>query len=76
MFFERDQGNPSVVFHSLFEDPIEPDRNTSIQYLMLATIGEPRTYDHLSHGFQFAGGFPEIFFELFGPYWRGHFCSE
>lgn len=66
--FESNQGQPSVVFHALFEDPIEPDRNTSIQYLMLATIGEPRTYDHLSRGFQFAGGFPEIFFELFGPY--------
>jgi hypothetical protein len=35
---------------------------------MLATIGEPRTHEHLSRGFQFAGGFPEIFFELFGPY--------
>ena len=34
---------------------------------MLETIGEPRTYEHISGGFQFAGGFPEIFFELFGP---------
>ena len=66
--FEAGQTQPSVAFHFLFEDPIEPDRNTSIQYLMFATIGEPRTTDHLSHGFQFAGGFPEIFFELFGPY--------
>ena len=66
--FESGQTQPSVAFHFLFEDPIEPERNTSIQYLMLATIGEPRTYDHLSRGFQFAGGFPEIFFELFGPY--------
>ena len=66
--FESSQTQPSVAFHLLFEDPLEPDRNTSIQYLMLATIGEPRTYEHLSRGFQFAGGFPEIFFELFGPY--------
>lgn len=66
--FEGGQTQPSVAFHFLFEDPIEPDRNTSIQYLMFATIGEPRTTDHLSRGFQFAGGFPEIFFELFGPY--------
>jgi len=66
--FEANQTEPSVAFHLLFEDPLEPDRNTSIQYLMLATIGEPRTHEHLSRGFQFAGGFPEIFFELFGPY--------
>jgi hypothetical protein len=66
--FEGNQTHPSVAFHFLFEDPIEPNRNSSIQYLMLATIGEPRTYDHLSRGFQLAGGFPEIFFELFGPY--------
>jgi hypothetical protein len=66
--FETNQTQPSVAFRLLFEDPIEADRNTSIQYLMLATIGEPRTYDHLSRGFQLAGGFPEIFFELFGPY--------
>jgi hypothetical protein len=66
--FEGGQTQPSVAFHFLFEDPIEPDRNTSIQYLMFATIGEPRTTDHISRGFQFAGGFPEIFFELFGPY--------
>jgi Family of unknown function (DUF6418) len=66
--FESGQTEPSVAFQFLFEDPIDPGRNTSIQYLMFATIGEPRTTDHLSHGFQFAGGFPEIFFELFGPY--------
>ena len=27
----------------------------------------PRTWEHISGGFQFAGGFPEIFFEWFGP---------
>lgn len=71
--YESNQTEPSVAFHFLFEHPIEPDRNSSIQYLMLATIGEPRTYDHLSRGFQFAGGFPEVFFELFGPYWAWPF---
>lgn len=71
--FENGQTQPSVAFHFLFEAPIDPARNTSIQYLMFATIGEPRTTDHLTHGFQFAGGFPEIFFELFGPYWAWPF---
>lgn len=40
---------------------------------MFASIGEPRTSGNLSHGFQLAGGFPEIFFELFGPYWAWPF---
>jgi hypothetical protein len=35
---------------------------------MFATIGEPGTSDAILHKFQLAGGFPEIFFELFGPY--------
>ena len=67
--FQSGQTQPWVAFHFLFEDPIDPARNTSIQYLMFASIGEPRTSGNLSHGFQLAGGFPEIFFELFGPYW-------
>jgi hypothetical protein len=71
--FQSGQTEPSLVFHFLFEDPIDPTRNTSIQYLMFASIGEPRTSGNLSHGFQLAGGFPEIFFELFGPYWAWPF---
>jgi hypothetical protein len=66
--FERGQFDPLVASHFLFQDPIDPNRNTSIQYLMFATIGEPRTTDQVLQGFQLAGGFPEIFFELFGPY--------
>jgi Family of unknown function (DUF6418) len=58
---------PDRVYDFLFQMPLDPDRNTTPQYLMLETIGEPRTYEHIKGGFQFAGGFPEIFFELFGP---------
>ena len=61
------------MFRFLFEEPLAADRNTSIQYLMFATIGEPRTSGHILRGFQFAGGFPEIFFELFGPYFAWPF---
>jgi hypothetical protein len=56
------------AFDFLFEKPIVSGRNTTPQYLMAETIGEPRTTEHIVGGFQFAGGFPEIFFELFGPY--------
>jgi hypothetical protein len=66
--FLSGQTAPSVVFRYLFQSPIDIHRNTSIQYLMFATIGEPRTTDAILGKFQLAGGFPEIFFELFGPY--------
>ncbi len=60
---------PDLVYNLLFQNPLYPNRNTTQQYLMLETIGEPRTDEHISAGFQFAGGFPEIFFELFGPFY-------
>lgn len=56
------------AFDFLFERPIVSGRNTTPQFLMSETIGEPRTTEHITGGFQFAGGFPEIFFELWGPY--------
>jgi len=65
--FSLGHWQPDRVFDFLFQMPLDPNRNTTPQYLMLQTIGEPRTYEHISGGFQFAGGFPEIFFELFGP---------
>lgn len=66
--FESGQFESSVAFNFLFQNAIDPNRNTTMQYLMFATIGEPRTTDQILKGFQLAGGFPEIFFELFGPY--------
>ncbi len=65
--FNSGQWQPDRVFDFLFQAPLDASRNTTPQFLMLETIGEPRTYEHISGGFQFPGGFPEIFFELFGP---------
>lgn len=65
--FAFGQWQPDRVFDFLFQAPLDDSRNTTPQFLMLETIGEPRTYEHISGGFQLAGGFPEIFFELFGP---------
>jgi uncharacterized protein DUF6418 len=65
--FHFGQWLPDRVYDFLFQAPLDASRNTTPQFLMLETIGEPRTYEHISGGFQFAGGFPEIFFELFGP---------
>jgi hypothetical protein len=65
--FTFGQWQPDHAYDFLFQAPLDPSRNTTPQFLMLETIGEPRTYEHISGGAQFAGGFPEIFFELFGP---------
>jgi hypothetical protein len=73
--FEFGQWLPNRVFDFLFQSPLVPGRNTTPQYLMLTTIGEPRTFEHISGGFQFAGGFPEIFFELFGPVFAWPFLA-
>ncbi len=67
--FVLDQWQPDRAFNLLFQTPLDPGKNTTPQYLMLETIGEPRTSEHIYKGFQFAGGFPEIFFELFGPFY-------
>lgn len=65
--FAFGQWQPDRVYDFLFQAPLDASRNTTPQFLMLETIGEPRTFEHISGGFQLAGGFPEIFFELFGP---------
>ncbi|MGY4619551.1 hypothetical protein ACVWZ4_004778 [Bradyrhizobium sp. USDA 4472] len=65
--FVHNHWQPDSVYDFLFQRPLDPNKNTTPQYLMLETIGEPRTSEHIFRGFQFAGGFPEIFFELFGP---------
>ncbi len=65
--FNFNDWQPYRVYDFLFQTPLDPSRNTTPQYLMLEAIGEPRTWEHISAGSQFAGGFPEIFFELFGP---------
>lgn len=60
--------DPRSAFDFLFERPIVDGRSTTPQFLMSQTIGEPRATELTYTGFQFAGGFPEIFFEVFGPY--------
>jgi len=71
--FNFGQWQPDRVYDFLFQAPLDASKNTTPQFLMLETIGEPRTYEHISGGFQFAGGFPEIFFELFGPFYAWPF---
>ncbi|MBI2078590.1 MAG: hypothetical protein HYT80_09535 [Euryarchaeota archaeon] len=56
------------VWNRLFVDPIDPNRNTSIQWLMEKTLGYERASELLANGTQFAGGYPEVFFDLLGPW--------
>jgi len=53
------------AFEFLFVNPIDPGRNTSIQYLMHLALGD-QALPVLDLNTQFAGGFPEIPHELFG----------
>ncbi|HZQ74402.1 MAG TPA: DUF6418 domain-containing protein [Burkholderiales bacterium] len=64
---EAGQWNFARVVNLLFVDPIHPATNTSIQYLMYAALGSD-AIGILEKGQQFAGGFPEIFHELFGGF--------
>jgi len=52
----------------LFVNPIQAGSNTSIQYLMAKELGYFRTARLLRIGQQYAGGYPEILFELFSPW--------
>jgi hypothetical protein len=59
--------DPRETLRFIFVEPIDPSRNTSIQYLMEKAIGEQRTTIYAEGQFIYAGGFPEIYFELLGP---------
>ena len=64
---EDKQGNLSKTMDYLFFNPILPGKNTSIQYLMWLSL-EGEAVRILDIGQQYAGGFPEIFVEIFGIY--------
>jgi Family of unknown function (DUF6418) len=66
--FARDIWPSNEVFDQVFVNPLNPDSNTSIQYLMSRELGYFRTRELLFHGQQYAGGYPEIFFDLFGAW--------
>lgn len=63
---ERD---PGQAFDLMFINAIDPDRNTGIQFLMVKELGYARASELLFLGEQYAGGYPEVLFELLGPFW-------
>jgi hypothetical protein len=57
----------SEAMNFLFNDPLDPTRNTGIQYLMLLSLGEQTAnYQFVEQGQDYAGGYPEILIELGG----------
>ena len=49
-------------------DPIDPSRNSTIQYLMTVELGYFRTAELTELGQAYNGGYPEVHFELLGAY--------
>jgi hypothetical protein len=56
-----------LAWDAVFLDPIDPTRNTSIQALMVKNLGATRAVELLDNGQQYAGGYPEILFEMLHP---------
>jgi hypothetical protein len=63
--FEANDYNPDWAVTRLFLDPIDPTRNTTIPFLMELDMGS-QAVTAVEYG-TYSGGFPEVFFELFGP---------
>ena len=57
------------AWYELFVNPIDASRNTSVRMLMINSLGYERALELADQGNQFAGGYPEVLFELLGP-WR------
>ena len=64
----KNEWAPSAAWELMFQNPLDADRNTGIQFLMLRALGIERTAELLSLGNQYAGGYPEVLVELAGPY--------
>lgn len=56
----------SPVLDGLFASPLDASRNTTIQFLMEAALGQDAAR-LIGQDTQYAGGFPEVFHEAFGP---------
>jgi hypothetical protein len=53
--------------YKLFIDPFDPGRNSTMQFLMESALPQGRAHFILEQGSAYAGGWPEVLFELGGP---------
>lgn len=65
--FVQGNWNSELAAHKLFVDPFAPDRNSTMQWLMELGLPLERAHFILQAGSAYAGGWPEVCFELGGP---------
>jgi hypothetical protein len=65
--FVQGNWNGGMAAYKLFVDPFNPARNSTMQYLMELGLPLERAHFILGAGSAYAGGWPEVFFELGGP---------
>lgn len=56
------------AFYKLFVDPFDPTRNSTMQFLMERALPDERAHFILAQGSSYTGGWPEVCFELGGPF--------
>jgi hypothetical protein len=59
--------NSSLAAYKLFVDPFDPNRNSTMQFLMELALPIQRAHFILAQGSAYTGGWPEVLFELGGP---------
>jgi hypothetical protein len=59
--------NGSFAAHKLFVDPVDPSRNSTMQFLMEQALPLIRAHRIIGAGSAYSGGWPEVLFELGGP---------
>jgi hypothetical protein len=65
--FVQGDWNGSVAAYKLFVEPFNPSRNSTMHYLMELGLPIERAHFIIGHGSAYAGGWPEVLFELGGP---------
>ncbi|WP_407188707.1 DUF6418 domain-containing protein [Bradyrhizobium centrosematis] len=70
--FLHNDWNGDHAFFKLFVDPFNPNRNSTMQFLMEMGLPLERAHFIIAQGAAYTGGWPEVLFELAGPV--GGFC--
>ncbi|MCK1594674.1 DUF6418 domain-containing protein [Bradyrhizobium sp. 164] len=65
--FLRADWSPGQTFYKLFVNPLDPNRNSTMQWLMELALPLDRAHFILGKGSAYTGGWPEVLFELGGP---------
>ena len=65
--FLRGDWNSGFAVYKLFFDPFDPNRNSTMQFLMELALPAGRAHFILHQGSAYTGGWPEVLFELGGP---------